>query len=319
MKPRLGDEATEFGRQATAALGAAGAAAWSEPGADAPARRVELEAMVQAVVGELGGWELSPHHDPDELEAAAALCRATGHWAVAAPVAGRLARPADGAADGLVVVDATRPAAVVTGEQAWDAVTLDGRRHRVVGAAGDPESPTGAFGAVLELEVTGEGSPAEVALGLVLPCWTLLGCCDRAMELTRSYVTDRRQFGQPLASFQGVQFQLTDAEVERSGLEVLAAHALWSIQSGRPDAVEDALACRLTAIEAARVVFGVTHQLHGAIGFCDETPLSWLSRASQPLRRLPFGAGATQAALADRLGRRSLTGLFGDATGVGES
>ena len=44
----------------------------------------------------------------------------------------------------------------------------------------------------------------------------------------------------------------------------------------------------MAAIEAAEVVFRVCHQLHGAVGFCDETTLSWLSRYSQPLRRLPL-------------------------------
>ncbi len=117
----------------------------------------------------------------------------------------------------------------------------------------------------------------DVALGLVLPCWTLLGQLDRALALTADYVRDRHQFGQPLSSFQGVQFQLTDAEVERVGLEELAKYALWSVATGRPDAVADALALRLAAVEAAEVVFRITHQLHGAIGFCDETALSWLS------------------------------------------
>jgi alkylation response protein AidB-like acyl-CoA dehydrogenase len=40
--------------------------------------------------------------------------------------------------------------------------------------------------------------------------------------LTIAHVSLRKQFGQPLSSFQGVQFQLTDAEVERSGVEILA-------------------------------------------------------------------------------------------------
>ena len=128
---------------------------------------------------------------------------------------------------------------------------------------------------------------------------------DRAMDLTRAHVLDREQFGQPLAAFQGVQFQLTDAEVERGGVEELAKYALWSVQAAgqrEPEALDDALALRLAAIEAAEVVFRVAHQLHGAIGFCDETPLSWLSRYSQPLRRLPFGLSATRAA-ADRAHR----------------
>ena len=56
------------------------------------------------------------------------------------------------------------------------------------------------------------------------------------------------------------------------------------------------------------IVFRVAHQLHGAIGFCDETALSWVSRASVPLRRLPFGTSATRAQLARSLGRQGLAG-----------
>ena len=70
------------------------------------------------------------------------------------------------------------------------------------------------------------------------------------------------------------------------------------------------LALRAAAIEAAEVVFRVCHQLHGAAGFCDETTLSWLSRYSQPLRRLPLGLSATRDLLAARIGRRGLTGLY---------
>jgi alkylation response protein AidB-like acyl-CoA dehydrogenase len=136
---------------------------------------------------------------------------------------------------------------------------------------------------------------------------------DRAIELTVAYVGVRKQFGQPVSAFQGVQFQLTDAEVERSGLEMLARYALWSTASGNPDALNDALALRVAAIESAEVVFRVCHQLHGAVGFCDETALSWLSRYSQPLRRLPLGLSATRDELARRVGRRGLSGLFTDA------
>ncbi len=147
-------------------------------------------------------------------------------------------------------------------------------------------------------------------LALVLPCFTLLGMLDRALLLTREYVVQRRQFGQTLASFQSVQFQLTDAEVERVGLEELAKYALWSIATGRPDALADALALRVAALEAAEVVFRVAHQLHAAIGFCDETFVSWLSRSSQPLRRLPMGLSATREALTGEVGRHGLAGLF---------
>ena len=133
---------------------------------------------------------------------------------------------------------------------------------------------------------------------------------DRLRVLAVGYDGMAESFGQRLSAFQGVQFQLTDAEVERGGVEVLAKYALWSVQAGLPEALDDALALRMAALEAAEVVFRVAHQVHGAIGFCDELPLSWLSRYSQPLRRLPLGLSATRAALASGLGRRGLTGLF---------
>ena len=191
-------------------------------------------------------------------------------------------------------------------ESRWATVSLGGARSKVVGqgAAGP------AFVAELELSGIDANGTGDVALGLVLPCWTLLGMLDRAMELTIAHVNLRKQFGQPLSSFQGVQFQLTDAEVERTGVETLAKYALWTIGTGRPEATDDALALRMSAIEAAEIVFRVCHQLHGAVGFCDETTLSWLSRYSRPLRRLPLGLSATRDLLTGRVGGDGLSGLF---------
>ena len=259
------------------------------------------------ILTELGAAELDPRTDTDGLEAAAALCRSAGYWAVPYPVAERLAKPTDLDVDGLVVVAQTRPSAVLAGlETRWAAVTMGGARSEVAGQG--PAGP--AFVAELELSALDDAGAGDVALGLVLPCWTLLGMLDRAIELTVAHVNLRKQFGQPLSSFQGVQFQLTDAEVERSGLDMLAKYALWSIGTSRPEALDDALALRMSALEAADVVFRVCHQLHGAVGFCDETTLSWLSRYSQPLRRLPLGLSATRDQLTRRVGGAGLTGLF---------
>lgn len=300
----LSDDAKEYGKQAVRAFEAAGGDQLVQQAEAKPDLR---ETLAGAVLGELGAWDLDPRTDADGLEAAAALCRSAGYWALPYPVAERLAKPTDLAVDGLIVVAENRPSGVLAGlESNWAAVTLGGNRSRVVGhgAAGP------GFVAELELSAIDQNGAGDVALGLVLPCWTLLGMLDRAMELTISHVSLRKQFGQTLSSFQGVQFQLTDAEVERSGVEILAKYALWSIGTDRPEATDDALALRMSAIEAAEIVFRVCHQLHGAVGFCDETTLSWLSRYSQPLRRLPLGLSATRDVLTGRLGGRGLTGLF---------
>jgi hypothetical protein len=310
MNLELTSEADEFGRTVRQALDAAGGDALVQSGS------ADHDGGGAAkVLADLGAWDLDPRGSADELEAAAALCRSAGWWAVPHPVAERLARPRDVAADALVVVPGHgAPSAIghaAAGvELRWVAVDLDGGRSR---ATPRPDAaPAGKPGVSLPLDLVplDDAGAGDVGLGLVLPCWTLLGMLDRAVDLTTGYVRERHQFGQPLSKFQNVQFQLTEAEVERVGVEELAKHALWSIATGQPDAVADALALRLAAVEAAEVVFRITHQLHGAIGFCDETTLSWLSRASQALRRLPLGPSATRAALTDRIGRRGLTGLF---------
>jgi Acyl-CoA dehydrogenase, C-terminal domain len=305
----LSPEAVDFGRVAHQALESAGGDRLAQGAELYPDERGGL---VEPVLADLGAWQLEPRKSSDELEAAAALCRAAGYWAVPYPVAERLSRPTDIDVDGLVVVAGVDPAGAVAGlDLRWAAVTLDGDRSLVRPQPTSASERKALFVTRLELEPVDRGGQRDVPLGLVLPCWTLLGMLDRALDLTRSYVREREQFGQTLASFQSVQFQLTDAEVERVGVEELAKYALWSVEAGHDEAFDDALALRLAAVEAADTVFGVAHQLHGAIGFCDETPLSWVSRYSTPLRRLPTGLSATRHQLTASLGSRGLTGLFG--------
>ena len=304
MITELSTEAIEFGRVARDAFAAAGGDELAPRAAEAPDQR---ESVVGPVLAEIGALELDVRASADDAEAAAALCRSAGHWAVPYPVAERLARPVDHNTDGLIVVDHRSPSGPVAGlDLRWTAVDLDGSR-----STASPRSDSiNGFVQALDLTPIDDGHEADAAFGLVLPCWTLLGTLDRAVDVTRTYILEREQFGQPLAAFQGVQFQLTDAEVERLGLEELAKYTLWSAVTRRPEALEDALALRVAALEAAEIVFRVAHQLHGAIGFCDETALSWVSRASIPLRRLPFGLSGTRAELTRRIGRHGLTGLF---------
>jgi 3-oxo-4-pregnene-20-carboxyl-CoA dehydrogenase alpha subunit len=312
----LSDEAQEFGRQALRAFESAGGDLLVQRAEADPATR---DALAGGVLTDLGVWDLEPRGDMDSLEAAAAVCRSAGYWALPYPVAERLSRPTDLDVDGLLVVTDNRPSAPVVGVEArWAAVTLNGARHRVRGSAAGGS----AFVANLDLAPLdgpeADGGP-DLAMALTLPCWTLLGMLDRALELTIAHVTMREQFGQPLSAFQSVQFQLTDGEVERAGLEVLAKYTLWSVGTARDEALDDALALRMAALEAAEIVFRVTHQLHGAVGFCDETTLSWLSRYSQPLRRLPLGLSATRDLLSARVDRSGLVGLYGAESDVAGS
>jgi hypothetical protein len=311
----LSQAARDFGREVLRAIEAAGGDELVQLAEAEPERR---EKVVAPLLGELGAWELDPRGSEDELEAAASLCRGAGRFALPYPVAERLCRPGDLDVDGLIVVADGAPAGAVAGlDLRWAAVSLSGQRSAAT-ARPRPgaESPRhSGFVAPLELTPLDGLGANDAALGLVLPCWTLLGMMDRALEATGDFIRVRTQFGQPLSAFQGVQFQLTDAEVERSGVDMLARYALWSLRACPEDALADALALRCAAVEAAETVFRVAHQLHGAIGFCDETFVSWLSRYSVPLRRLPLGLSATRDRLAGLLGAQALAGPAGLAGG----
>ncbi len=130
MITELSEEATEYGltaRKVLESLGGDGLAQLAEAG---PERRGDL---VAPALAELGAWDLNPRSGVDEAEAAAALCRSAGYWAVAYPVAERLSRPRDFEADGLLVVNPDVPAAPVAGlTLRWVAVDLDGRRSVAV-------------------------------------------------------------------------------------------------------------------------------------------------------------------------------------------
>ena len=152
----LGDEAKEYGREATRAIASAGG---DELVQQAEAKPDTREALVAPLLAGLGAWELDARTDPDSLEAAAALCRSAGYWALPYPLAERLARPTDFDADELVVITTTTPQGVVAGlDKRWATVTLDGERSMVAG-----QVATGpAFSAALKLSLIDSNGVGDV-------------------------------------------------------------------------------------------------------------------------------------------------------------
>ncbi len=168
----------------------------------------------------------------------------------------------------------------------------------------------GPFVADLELLSPEPPDPWRLQAHTALTGWTILGSADRAIELAVDHVNNRVQFGKPIASFQAVQFQLADAAVAVAGLRELAAHTLWRIDAAPGDALADALALRLHAVDVARAVLRTCQQLHGAAGVCDEYDVSVLARMVQPALRLPWSAERTAEALASVIRRNGFEGLF---------
>ena len=104
-----------------------------------------------------------------------------------------------------------------------------------------------------------------------------LGIAEGAFEQALQYTTVRKQFGQPIASFQGVQFQLSDIATEIEAGRHLTFHAAWLAQNGRPFGKEAAMA-KLFCSELAMRATITAVQLHGGYGYTKDYPVERFMR-----------------------------------------
>lgn len=242
----------------------------------------------RTALNDVGAFDLDVRSAPDDLLAAAVLCQAAGATVLPYPLVEELLA-IDGARLTLVNPKAPR---IDHGDLAgdWVAADVDGNRYRP-----QPGSRTGAKLGPFLVPATlsaPEGSvPAvDVNLHLVLGSWRILGAVQQSLRVVTEHVRARVQFGKPLADFQAVRFAVADAAVAVRGLHELAKFTIC-----RPESLAaqihsaDALILRLRAADAARQVMRTSHQLLGALGFCDESDVSVLDRHTQPLIRLPLG------------------------------
>src|SRR2546428_290913 len=87
----------------------------------------------------------------------------------------------------------------------------------------------------------------------------------------------RKQFGRPIASFQGVHFALADMATEIEAAKQLVYHAAWLKQHGHPFKKEAAMA-KLYASELCMRATTKAVQLHGGYGYTTEYPVERMMR-----------------------------------------
>ncbi|POX57187.1 acyl-CoA dehydrogenase [Streptomyces sp. Ru71] len=106
-----------------------------------------------------------------------------------------------------------------------------------------------------------------------------LGVGRALLAGTVEHVTQRAQFGVPLGSFQAVKHRLADTLIALEFAEPLVHAAALTL--GAPSGNHtDLAAAKLTACEAAHTAARTALQLHGALGYTDELPLSlWIRKA----------------------------------------
>jgi alkylation response protein AidB-like acyl-CoA dehydrogenase len=215
------------------------------------------------------------------------LCRAAGVVALPYPVVGRLLRDDEGRP--IAIVDGERPR-IDHGDlfEAWRSIDMSGGTSVATVRGEILGTRLGAFVAEMDTVPTASSvGPVLAAKALTFSSMTALGIAQQALALTVEHVRNRHQFGQPLASFQSVQFRLAQSSTLLEGLSELGYFTLARLSRSDPAVMVDALGFRMRTITVTRDVLRTAHQMHGAIGFCDEHDLSMLTRCLQPLTRLP--------------------------------
>ncbi len=104
-----------------------------------------------------------------------------------------------------------------------------------------------------------------------------LGIAQGAYEAALQYALKRRQFGRPIAEFQGLQWMLADMSIGMKAARALLHDAAAGAGDGFPDMLAAAQA-KILASETAIKVTNDALQIHGAMGYSRDLPLERMAR-----------------------------------------
>ncbi len=138
----------------------------------------------------------------------------------------------------------------------------------------------GGFSAFMRTLMGGRISIGALALGLA----------QGAYEHSLKYAKERKQFGQPIANFQAVQFMLADMAVQIEAARLLVYHAAVLKDAGKPFAKEASIA-KLFASEIANRVTDKAIQVHGGMGYCRDVPVERMHRDA---KLMEIGEGTSE-------------------------
>jgi acyl-CoA dehydrogenase len=125
----------------------------------------------------------------------------------------------------------------------------------------------------------------------------MAGGLEFLLSQSVKYVSERKQFGKPLSSFQVIQNNLALLAGHTAAAGMAAQAAFHAMEKG--DASFEIACAKIRVGEAAGLGAGIAHQAHGAIGFTYEHTLHFVTRRLWSWRA-EFGA---EGYWAERLGR----------------
>jgi alkylation response protein AidB-like acyl-CoA dehydrogenase len=117
-----------------------------------------------------------------------------------------------------------------------------------------------------------------------------VGLAQGAFEAARSYSKERRQFGQPIAEFQAIQWKLADNATRIEAARLLTYRAAYLRDQGARTTRESSIA-KLFASEIAVKAADDSVQIHGGYGFVKDYPAEKYFR---DVKLLTIGEGTSE-------------------------
>jgi short/branched chain acyl-CoA dehydrogenase len=108
----------------------------------------------------------------------------------------------------------------------------------------------------------------------------MIGVARGALEHAIAYAKERRQFGEPIASFQGVQFQIAQAATELEAARLMVYNAARLKDTKMPFLREAAMA-KLFSSQVAERVTSISVEIFGGNGYTREYPVEKYWRDSK--------------------------------------
>jgi len=104
-----------------------------------------------------------------------------------------------------------------------------------------------------------------------------LGIAQGALDECTKYMKERKQFGKPLAAFQGLQWMYADMATKVQAARLLVYSAALKKDENKPFSVDAAMA-KLFAAETAMEVTTNAVQIHGGYGYIKDYPIERMMR-----------------------------------------
>ena len=104
-----------------------------------------------------------------------------------------------------------------------------------------------------------------------------LGIAEGALEEAIKYMKERKQFGRPIAAFQGLQWMVAEMSTKIEAARFLVYKAAWLKENKQPYSI-DAARAKLYAAEVAMDVTTKAVQLFGGYGYTKEYPVERMMR-----------------------------------------